>query len=666
MSHKIRIGNDIDIRWTLLDADEQPYIIEGRDISIELNVGKKRVRMTEVEVSGNVAHFIYRGKDQKHTGQYVLKFVENDGQNEMVTFDTDDAFELVEHSWLALDEGETPETIQLEVVTVSSSILEKVGPKGEDGKSAYEIAVEHGYVGTEEEWLESLKGEDGKPGPKGEDGEPGAKGEDGEPGPEGPEGPQGPPGSDASVTAENIESALGYVPGTYSKPLGGIPKTDLAEGVQDSLGKADTALQEHQDISGKAEKSEMSVSSSGDKTTITLKTGTSATVLNSHQSLTPITELIPAQATAQNQLADKNFVNSSIQTNTATFKDNWDNWDEVPFDSADAPQTWMPVTNNDYMVVRDASGYAPEWTADTSGGPGTNTYQEGCIVSLFISSIGTTMLFRCIADIDYSEYDTPVPPDVDTAHWVQVTSNPEYEGTWRFKYSPTHDDYYKFDWHPEYQVNEKPLTAAQLAALNSEITANKVEKLDGIEPGAQKNVKSDWNAASGDAEILNKPDLSQFITKSVNDLVNYYLKSDTYTKAEVQALIGAIQQFHYEVYPTLADVASPASNVLYLIGPTGTGTDKYKEYVYDSTKQEPWILIGDTSIDLSGYVTTQALSAALADYTTTTNLTTLLAAKEDAANKVTSLSAQSTDEQYPSAKCVYDLIGDVETLINAL
>lgn len=34
--------------------------------------------------------------------------------------------------------------------------------------------------------------------------------------------------------------------------------------------------------------------------------------------------------------------------------------------------------------------------------------------------------------------------------------------------------------------------------------------------------------------------------------------------------------------------------------------------------------------------------------------------------KVTSLSAQSTDNEYPSAKCVYDLIGDVETLLEAL
>lgn len=32
---------------------------------------------------------------------------------------------------------------------------------GLDGRSAYEIACEHGYVGTEEEWLESLKGKDG-------------------------------------------------------------------------------------------------------------------------------------------------------------------------------------------------------------------------------------------------------------------------------------------------------------------------------------------------------------------------------------------------------------------------------------------------------------------------------------------------------------------------
>ena len=50
------------------------------------------------------------------------------------------------------------------------------GPKGEtgaagaDGKSAYQIAVDGGFEGTEEEWLTSLKGAQGEQGPAGQDG----------------------------------------------------------------------------------------------------------------------------------------------------------------------------------------------------------------------------------------------------------------------------------------------------------------------------------------------------------------------------------------------------------------------------------------------------------------------------------------------------------------
>ena len=47
---------------------------------------------------------------------------------------------------------------------------------GQDGKSAYEIAVENGFEGTEQEWLESLKGEPGTSGTAGQDG---AAGQDG-------------------------------------------------------------------------------------------------------------------------------------------------------------------------------------------------------------------------------------------------------------------------------------------------------------------------------------------------------------------------------------------------------------------------------------------------------------------------------------------------------
>lgn len=38
-------------------------------------------------------------------------------------------------------------------------------------------------------------------------------------------------------------------------------------------------------------------------------------------------------------------------------------------------------------------------------------------------------------------------------------------------------------------------------------------------------------------------------------------------------------------------------------------------------------------------------------------------ASEKTANKVTSISASSTNTQYPSAKCVYDLVGNVEALL---
>ena len=38
------------------------------------------------------------------------------------------------------------------------------GGSGTAGKSAYEIAVDNGFVGTETEWLESLKGADGTEG----------------------------------------------------------------------------------------------------------------------------------------------------------------------------------------------------------------------------------------------------------------------------------------------------------------------------------------------------------------------------------------------------------------------------------------------------------------------------------------------------------------------
>ena len=134
--------------------------------------------------------------------------------------------------------------------------------------------------------------------------------------------------------------------------------------------------------------------------------------------ITHIEDLLPNQASSSNQLADKSFVNSSIQTNTANFRGNWNTWSDVPSDDVDLyPQDYAGnriPTVNDYLVVQNASDYPS---------------------------------------------DTLV-------------------GEWRFKYTGVWSTNGKNGWMPEYQVNEEPFTSEQLFAINSGITSDKVSSYD--------------------------------------------------------------------------------------------------------------------------------------------------------------------------------------------
>lgn len=90
---------------------------------------------------------------------------------------------------------------------------------------------------------------------------------------------------------------------------------------------------------------------------------------------------------------------------------------------------------------------------------------------------------------------------------------------------------------------------------------------------------------------------SGFITKAVNDLTNYYLKSETYTKEEVQSLISALNSVSLKKVDSLPE--SGDSNVIYLVPKSGSGNDIYDEYIYIDGKPEH---IGSTQVDLSNYV----------------------------------------------------------------
>lgn len=80
---------------------------------------------------------------------------------------------------------------------LAAAVSPLYGCKGEPGKSAYELAVEQGYEGTLDEWLESLKGKDG---------------------------------ADAGGTAYDIAVSRGYT-GTVDEWLAGLNGADGKDGI---------------------------------------------------------------------------------------------------------------------------------------------------------------------------------------------------------------------------------------------------------------------------------------------------------------------------------------------------------------------------------------------------------------------------------------------------
>ena len=147
-------------------------------------------------------------------------------------------------------------------------------------------------------------------------------------------------------------------------------------------------------------------------------------------------------------------------------------------------------------------------------------------------------------------------------------------------------------------------------------------------PAAQVN--SDWNATSGVARILNKPTIPT-VPANVSAFTNDagYITSSALTGYATQTWVG---QQGFITGITSSDVT------------TALGYTPYN------------------SSNPSGYIT----SAALTGYATESYVTTATANMQTTGNLVTSISSSSTNTQYPSAKCVYDIVGDIESAINTI
>lgn len=186
-------------------------------------------------------------------------------------------------------------------------------------------------------------------------------------------------------------------------------------------------------------------------------------------------------------------------------------------------------------------------------------------------------------------------------------------------------------------------------------------KLEGIETGAQVNVKPDWNAAAGDAaEILNKPtiptvnDGTLTITVGSNAAQTFTANQSTNTTIDIPnaasaqsggsatgglmtdtdkanldnatAVIPSDATSNNQLVSTQTlttmladfggyktatgtgsdnhpDVQNPDTRYIYLVKDTSsTAVDKYKEWICTNTTGPVWDLVGDTTMDMSGYV----------------------------------------------------------------
>ena len=146
-------------------------------------------------------------------------------------------------------------------------------------------------------------------------------------------------------------------------------------------------------------------------------------------------------------------------------------------------------------------------------------------------------------------------------------------------------------------LNDKVNKVSGKQLSTEDFTTAEKNKLANIENGAQVNTLENLIINGEEATIVDKKIALNIITSAVSNLQNYYLKSETYTKTEVEELIGSTVGVTIEIVQQLPTVGQ--TNVIYFL-PTET-TNVYSQYIY--TANDGWVLIGSTSVDLSNYYT---------------------------------------------------------------
>ena len=177
------------------------------------------------------------------------------------------------------------------------------------------------------------------------------------------------------------------------------------------------------------------------------------------------------------------------------------------------------------------------------------------------------------------------------------------------------------------EIDNWTITDEQLQAIVDEVEASidLNDYYDKQEVDTLLSGKASTATVQENTEDIEDLEIAMASKVDISELANYYTKAQTYSQAEVNALIAAISTLNIAVVNALP-TENISTTTIYLVPKQTAQTSNIKdEYINLDGTTAGWELIGTTEIDLSNYVTSSNLATILADYVTATGLNTILA-----------------------------------------
>lgn len=119
--NSFRIGCDRLITWSITSGGE-PYDLTGRNIRLKVSTRSAHffVSPDDFSIDRNKIKWLFRGKDQKYLGPYTITYIENDGMDDMLTFDSCDIFSFV--AWSCMENQSSSEDLEISDIDLASDI----------------------------------------------------------------------------------------------------------------------------------------------------------------------------------------------------------------------------------------------------------------------------------------------------------------------------------------------------------------------------------------------------------------------------------------------------------------------------------------------------------------------------------------------------------------